>query len=179
MEEERLDIIDVEELNKERKNCNIRAVIQGVGVGIELLCAAVRLYELFFEGKLGSGIFGLLFAYWTVDFTKDMNKTLTKVNEYEETLRHHEQESYKVVNTGVLEDNAKKERGKAILFGAIGGLITLGSIYGLHAANENSNLLASLGPIATGGFAGYLYKKMCHSIKTAESLENDVRLIKG
>jgi hypothetical protein len=179
MEEEKLEIINVEELNKERKNCNVRAVVQGVGVGIELLCAALRIYELFFEGKIASGIFGFLFAYWTVDFAKDMNKTLTKVNECEEKLRHHEQESYKVVNTGVLEDNAKKERGKAILFGAIGGLISLASIYGLHAANENSNLLAAFGPFVPAGFAGYLYKKMCHSIKTAESLENDVRLIKG
>ena len=179
MEEERLEIVNVEELKKEYEKYNHGAVGNGVCAGIEILYTLRRILGLINTGNPLNILLAGLFGYWAYTFVKDMDKDQRKAMEYEEKIRHFNQEDIKNIDENVIRDDMKSERKKALLFMVLASVVLVTAETIGEKAYETSNFLLELGSAAIGGVYGYLFKKMYESLVRESSLEKDIQLIKG
>ncbi len=179
MEEERLEIVNVEELKKKMKKNNRLATLDGIVWGVETVFIIQRIIQLVKTGNMTNIFLILIYGFWGYKAIKDMANEQLIANECEEIIRHYNQRDSKNIDENIIKDDIKAENRKAgLLFILTNVLLAVGSVLSDQAIKIN-NILLELGAATLGGISGYCFKKVNESYLREISLQNDIKLIKG
>ena len=179
MEEERLEIIDVEKLNKEIKSDNRWTNFYSAFLGLEIFAIAAGITRSIAKKDAGELAWLLLYIVLAVTHGASSHIYLMNNTEKEEKIRRKEQEEYKLINVESLKDSVKKEKIKTILFSSLGGIGFILSACAYHYGLKNDMPLVGLGGLGISCLSGFLLKKADQAYLRKDSYEEDIYLVKG